>query len=102
MAATLTLGATPVNLPSREFLTRKEAAHYITAHYFRLSASALAKYAMRGIGPAYQNRGPEGRGEAQYRRPDLDAWAGRHLKPAAAPKSTEQTPIVHGALSVRG
>jgi hypothetical protein len=58
-------------------LTRKEAATYLTARWFRMTPGSLAQYASKGLGPAYVNRGAAAGGEALYQRSDLDAWAER-------------------------
>lgn len=57
----------------REFLTRKEAAEYLTRRWMKMSVPTLNKHAVTGDGPRYTNRGANG-GEAMYRKLDLDAW----------------------------
>jgi hypothetical protein len=56
-------------------MTRRDAAAYITQHYFPLSRHTLALKAFNGTGPRYQVLGPNGGGKAYYERPDLDEWA---------------------------
>lgn len=56
--------------PSRKLLTRKEAAAYLTATYFKITARTLAVYVTDGYGPPYRLLG----GAAHYSRKDLDDW----------------------------
>lgn len=56
--------------PSRKFLTRKEAAEYITATYFKVTAGTLATWATYEEGPAYRVIG----GHAHYSKKDIDDW----------------------------
>lgn len=56
--------------PTRKLLTRKEAATYISANYFKITARTLADYASAGIGPPYRLLG----GAAHYNRQDIDEW----------------------------
>lgn len=57
----------------REFLTRKEAAEYLSHRWFKISIPTLNRHAVDGDGPLYTNRGKNG-GEAMYRKEDLDLW----------------------------
>lgn len=63
--------------PSRRYLTRKEAAQYLTKEWFRVSESTLARYASDGIGPpARKITGLGATGSlAFYMRSELDGWA---------------------------
>lgn len=85
-------------LPTRKYLTRKEAAQYLTEKWFQCSPATLRDYACDGIGPAYSNRGAGGMGEAMYTRDDLDAWAPTFLKPSIV-EQVAPAPKVRGALS---
>ena len=73
----------------RAYLTRKEAAEYLTRKYFRMSPASLAYHAIKGSGPRFFRRG-HGRGESLYTRGDLDTWAAKAVmkaepaRPAAA------------------
>jgi hypothetical protein len=58
----------------REFLTRKEAAEYLSRRWFKMSVPTLNKHAVQCDGPRYINRGANG-GDSMYRRCDLDSWA---------------------------
>ena len=58
----------------REYLSRKEAAAYLTQHWFPIAASTLATKAQDGSGPQYRLTAQNG-GRALYRRADLDNWA---------------------------
>lgn len=60
-------------IPSRSYLSRKEAATYLTEHYFPVSKYALARYAMQCIGPEARTR--PGGGQSLYLKTELDKWA---------------------------
>ena len=77
--------STPTAAP-REFLTRKEAAQYITDRYFRVTARTLAVYATDLVGPPYRLLG----GKARYSRAEIDAWVMKsehygNVEPESAP-----------------
>jgi len=60
--------------PIPEWMTRSQAAIYLTKHCgLPISAKTLAQYASRGHlpGPPYSLAN----GRAVYERPDLDSWA---------------------------
>lgn len=59
---------------SRAYLTRKEAADYLSKNWIKISWETLARYAVLGIGPIY-HQVPGAEGAAQYLKSDLDAWA---------------------------
>jgi hypothetical protein len=64
----------PVNdTPARAYLSRKEAADYLTENYFPISKYALARYAMSKIGPEARTR--PGGGQCLYLKTALDKWA---------------------------
>ena len=70
----------------REFLTRKEAAQYITERYFRVTARTLAVYATNLEGPPYRILG----GMARYSPAEIDAWVRKsehygNVEPNSAP-----------------
>jgi hypothetical protein len=85
-----------VNEPSRQYLTRKEAAAYLTQTWFKVSAATLARYSSDGIGPPFRQV-PGTDGHALYDRADLTTWAasfptvrredenGRRKRPELAP-----------------
>jgi hypothetical protein len=54
-----------------EYLTRPEAADYLTARGLIVSKSTLQKWATSGGGPVYRRFGIR----ALYTAADLDAWA---------------------------
>ncbi len=58
----------------RDWLSRKEAAAYLTKHGYPISAGALANRAAnnnKGKGPPFQRSGWK---TVRYHRDDLDAW----------------------------
>jgi hypothetical protein len=57
-------------VPSRKLLTRKEAAAYISAAYFKVTARTLAVWASSDKGPPYRLLA----GQAHYTRKDIDDW----------------------------
>jgi len=59
--------------PARAYLSRKEAADYLTENYFPISKYALARYAMDGTGPEARTR--PGGGQCLYLKTELDTWA---------------------------
>jgi hypothetical protein len=66
------------DVPSeRQHLTRKEAAIYLTRHWFEIAPSTLATYAMRETGPPYSLVSRK----ARYAISDLDDWAKALLRP---------------------
>lgn len=67
--------------PTREYLTRKEAAAYLSRKWFPISAATLNAYASRNAGPVHGVVSGPG-GKCLYRIADLDAWAMRCIKPA--------------------
>lgn len=87
----------------RLYLTRKEAADYVTKKFFNLTPATLARYAMGkmiGVGPAYSLIGRE----AHYFKEDLDSWAMKFrpamkLPPAPRPKPERPARPVSGVLA---
>lgn len=68
-------------VPTRELLTRNEAARYLS-----LSPMTLRRWAASARGPRYVRSGPI-RGKTLYAVADLDAWLeGRKLDPEAGTK----------------
>lgn len=65
----------------RRYLSRKEAAKYLTDQWFCVSKSSLDKYAANQLGPPYKTRGLNG--AALYTTQDLDLWAQGALKDPA-------------------
>lgn len=63
---------------SDSFLTRPEAAEYLTARGFPVAKATLQKYATVGGGPVYRRFG----NRVLYLANDLDAWAKSKLTPA--------------------
>ena len=64
----------------RMYLTRKEAAAYVTKRYFSMSDDTLWRMARDGKGP------PCGKNESNrplYTREDLDNWARKFRPPGA-------------------
>lgn len=62
--------AEPTATPTRKFMTRAEAAAYITATYFKISKRTLSVWATEDRGPAYRRIA----GQAHYTKADIDAW----------------------------
>lgn len=62
------------------FLTRPEAAEYLTRRGFPVAKATLQKYATVGGGPLYRRFGAR----VLYQPADLDAWAKAKLTPAMA------------------
>jgi hypothetical protein len=60
--------------PSRRYLTRKEAAAYLTQNWLKISVGTLARYATDSIGPPYKSANGNA-GQALYDREELDNWA---------------------------
>lgn len=64
-----------------KFLTRKEAAQYLSAKGLKFSSNTLQKFATIGGGPQYKIFGIR----AVYTESDLDDWIATKLKdPTAA------------------
>lgn len=59
----------------KRFLSREEAAQYLTAAGLRTAKATLQKWVTTGGGPAYRRFGKR----AVYLVEDLDAWAERKL-----------------------
>lgn len=57
------------------YLSRRQAANYLTAQGLPITASALTKLAHTGDGPQYKIFGRR----AVYHRPDLMTWARSHM-----------------------
>ena len=76
--------------PTRKLLNRKEAAAYITANFYKVSARTLAIYASNDEGPPYRILG----GAAHYTQADIDAWVDN-------PAHDGLVPPARGALSKR-
>ena len=64
-------------LEAREYLSRREAANYLSDRGLKLSKESLQKFATVGGGPRYSIFGSR----AVYARVDLDAWVVSKLKP---------------------
>jgi hypothetical protein len=64
-----------MNTPMR-FLSRDEAANYLTGRGLRVATKTLAKYAVAGGGPAYRTFGSR---RAVYDPADLEAWIAEKL-----------------------
>lgn len=64
-----------------EYLTRPEAADYLTARGLIVSKTTLQKFATAGGGPLYRRFG----NRTVYTVADLDAWADKKL---SAPRSS--------------
>lgn len=64
----------------KKYLTRREAALYVTGQGLNLALGTLQKMATVGGGPRYAIFGKR----AVYTRPDLDAWIAERLGMAAA------------------
>lgn len=62
----------------QEYLTRPEAAAYLTARGLPVSKCTLQKYATIGGGPLYRRFGTR----ALYTATDLDTWAESKLRAA--------------------
>lgn len=62
---------------SDTFLSRPEAAAYLTVKGLRVAAATLQKYASVGGGPVYRRFG----NRALYLASDLDTWALNKLGP---------------------
>ena len=62
------------------YLTRPEAADYLTQRGFPVAKATLQKYATVGGGPLYRRFGAR----VLYHPDDLDAWAKAKLTPAIA------------------
>ena len=60
-------------IPKDKF-TRKQAARYLTEHYFEIAPQTLANLVVRGGGPPFTRNGWT---SVTYDRSDLDAWARR-------------------------
>ncbi|MBI1415761.1 MAG: DNA-binding protein [Limimaricola sp.] len=63
---------------TNSFLTRPEAAAYLTARGFPVAKATLQKYATVGGGPVYRRFG----NRVLYLASDLDTWAQSKLTPA--------------------
>lgn len=61
-----------------DYLSRLEAAEYLTGKGLPVSKGTLAKWATVGGGPTYYRFG----NRAVYRPSDLDLWAQAKLSPA--------------------
>lgn len=75
-----------------KFLTRKEAAEYLTAQGLRIAVGSLQKYACIGGGPLYQRFG----NKCVYMAENLDAWARAKLSAPAA-STSERTEAADAA-----
>jgi len=65
--------------PDSIFLTRKEAALYLTSIGCHMSTYKLRRYAINnnaGRGPSFLRSGQK---SIRYRRSDLDKWASKHM-----------------------
>lgn len=84
-----------------KYLTRKEAAEYLSKTWFRISVSCLARYAVNGIGPAFRRLGLA-RGSTLYTKEDLDEWAAAIPVCASRVVQKATTPIMVPASSITG
>lgn len=71
-------------MTDKPYLTRAEAAEYITCMGAQTSKNTLQKFATVGGGPVYRRFG----NKALYTRPDLDAWIAEKLSPPRRSTST--------------
>ena len=62
----------------RCFLTRKEAAAYLSERFFPVAFGTLEQHACAGTGPNYVSTGKGGR--ALYTKADLDSWGANYPK----------------------
>jgi hypothetical protein len=77
-----------VNIDSeRLFLTRKEAAAYLSQRYFKISAATLARYAVDGTGPLFTSAGGLIGNRTYYTRENLDSWARAYVPVIRTPAS---------------
>ncbi len=60
------------------YITRAEAAAYLTERGLRTSKNTLQKWAVTGGGPVYRRYG----NRAVYTIADLNAWADKRMGPA--------------------
>lgn len=73
---------------ARRFLSRKEAATYLSENWFRCSVSRLAKLAFLKQGPDYGRE--QGTGRSGYTRENLDRWAAGVYRPVLSTRSCEK------------
>ena len=67
-----------------DYLTRDQAAEYLSSRGLRVSAGYLAKLATAGKGPSYSRLGKY----AYYQPSDLDAWLKTNLTPVTAGRTS--------------
>lgn len=72
----------------QNFLTRKQAAEYVTRQGLRFAASTLGKFACIGGGPLFRKFGRT----PVYLAEDLDAWILSRLSGPMASSSKGTTP----------
>ena len=71
---------------TERYLSRHEAAQYLTERGLRLSPNTLMKMATTGGGPRYCRWG----NRAVYQQADLDAWVAAKLKVRASTSEGDQ------------
>lgn len=79
LAAIMPAPFAPKSKPDKDWMSRKEAANYLTRLGCRISAKTLANMASNnnaGKGPSYTRIRW---GLVQYKRDDLDEWAQKEM-----------------------
>ena len=66
-------------MPTKKYLSRKEASDYLTEIGFHTTYKTLGKLATIGGGPRFHKFGTK---RVLYSIEDLDAWAAERLSPA--------------------
>lgn len=79
------------------FLTRAEAAEYLSVQGFPIAKATLQKYASIGGGPVYRRFG----NRALYLASDLDSWALNKLGPAKTATYADKTGRLRPGLPLR-
>lgn len=83
---------------SESYLTRLEAAQYLTRRGYPVAKATLQKYATIGGGPAYRRFGKR----VLYLAADLDVWAKSKLSAAMTGSFEAPAPRrISGTLSLR-
>ena len=65
----------------RQYLTRKEAAEYVTQRWFPCSVFWLSKLGSNGAGPKVRGEPAKLRSRKYYLKSELDDWAQERLSP---------------------